>query len=695
INEVCGRLGMRTTFVSGMRVTDEATMDVVRMVLLGQINPELVGLVQAAGAPVVGLAGTDAKLLTVRPAQGPAGENLGLVGEVEEVDPTLVGRLLADGFLPVVATVGRDRDGIDRNVNADLAAGAIAAALGAAKLVYLTDVAGLYRDLRDDASLLSEVGLDELEGMLSADEVEAGMRPKITSIVAALKDGVPRAHIIDGRLLHAILLEVFTDEGVGTMITGASARSDSPPSFTSHPPGPAARPVSAHPPGPAARGPVRPARQAVDSDTSSGGGGLLERSGAGVADAAAHLADLQARWTQHILPTYRLPPLAFVRGQGSILFDAEGRAYLDFLCGLGVTTLGHAHPAVSAAVTKQVATLAHTSNLFLTEPAVSLAERLVGVLGWRDGKAFFCNSGAEANEAAIKLARRHGLTQHPGKYRVVTLEGSFHGRTLATLEATGQTAKHTPFAPLAGYVDHVAYDSAEGMHAAVGGSTCAVLLEVVQGEGGVRPVPDAVLVAAREACDRHGALLVIDEVQTGLGRSGSWFAWQDTPVVPDVVTVAKALANGLPIGACVARGGAAAVFQPGDHATTFGGNPLSCAAALAVLETIEREGLVKAAEAAGERLASRLADLVGHVPHVTGVRGRGLLLAVELDTAVAIEVEAACRERSLICNAVGPDLVRLAPPLTVSEEEIELAVAVIAEALRSVGDVHRAGRPVA
>ncbi|MFN2555952.1 MAG: acetylglutamate kinase [Nitriliruptorales bacterium] len=219
ISEVSGRLGLPTTFVGGMRVTDEATMDVVRMVLLGRINPELVGLVQAAGAPVVGLAGTDGKLLTLRPARGPGGEDLGRVGEVEDVDPTLVRRLLADGFLPVVATVGRDRDGVDRNVNADLAAGAIAAALGAAKLVYLTDVAGLYRDVRDDSSLLSEVRLDELEAMLASGEVGAGMRPKVTSIVAALKDGVPRAHIIDGRVLHAILLEIFTDEGVGTMIT--------------------------------------------------------------------------------------------------------------------------------------------------------------------------------------------------------------------------------------------------------------------------------------------------------------------------------------------------------------------------------------------------------------------------------------------------------------------------------------------
>ncbi len=410
-------------------------------------------------------------------------------------------------------------------------------------------------------------------------------------------------------------------------------------------------------------------------------------------DAAAHLAELQARWVEHGLPTYRLPPLAFVRGQGGFLFDAEGRAYLDFLCGLGVTSLGHAHPAVSATVARQAATLAHTSNLFLSEPAVFLAERLAGVLGWPDGKAFFCNSGAEANEAAIKLARRHGRSQHPGKYRVVSLEGSFHGRTLATLEATGQAAKHAPFAPLAGYVDHVAYDSPEAIRDAVREDTCAVLLEVIQGEGGVRPVPDAVLVTAREACDRHGALLIIDEVQTGVGRTGKWFGWQHTPVAPDVVTIAKALANGLPIGVCIARGSATDAFQPGDHATTFGGNPLSCAAALAVLDTIEREGLVDAAQAAGKRLATRLLDLVGQVPYVTGVRGRGLLLALELDAAVAVAVEAACRQRFLIVNAVGPDLVRVAPPLTVNDEEIELGVGVISDALEAVAAASPTGGP--
>ncbi|MEX2328134.1 MAG: aminotransferase class III-fold pyridoxal phosphate-dependent enzyme, partial [Nitriliruptoraceae bacterium] len=301
---------------------------------------------------------------------------------------------------------------------------------------------------------------------------------------------------------------------------------------------------------------------------------------------------LAVRAADHVMSTYPPPRATFVRGSGTVLVDDGGDEWLDLLCGLAVTSLGHAHPAVTAAVADQAATLVHTSNLFCTPPAVELAEALARIVGWDDARTFFAQCGATANEAAIKLARRHGLRQHPDKVRVVALEGSFHGRTLATLEATGQSAKHAPFAPLAGFVDHVAHDDAVALQAAVTDETCAVLLEVVQGEGGVRAVPDEVLVAARQACDTHGALLIIDEVQTGMGRTGPWFAFQDTPVVPDVITVAKALANGLPIGACVARGAAARVFEPGDHATTFGGNPVTCAAALAVIATIEAEDLL-------------------------------------------------------------------------------------------------------
>jgi len=392
-------------------------------------------------------------------------------------------------------------------------------------------------------------------------------------------------------------------------------------------------------------------------------------------------ADLGQRAAARLMRTYGTPRGSFVRGEGAALFDTEGNAWLDLLCGIAVTSLGHAHPAVTEAVARQAATLVHTSNLFVTPPAVELAERLAAITGWNDARVFLSQCGASANEAAIKLARRHGKAQHPDKVGLVTLEGSFHGRTLATLEATGQTAKHGPFEPLAGFVDTVAHDDPDALGKAVGERTCAVMLEVIQGEGGVRPVPEEVLVAAREACDDHGALLVFDEVQTGMGRTGPWFAFQDGPVVPDVITLAKALANGLPIGACVARGAAAEALGPGDHATTFGGNPVTCAAACAVIDTIEREGLLAAAAARARRLRDGLAELCHGTGPAVGVRGRGMLLGLELDRPVAAEVEAACWRRYLVVNAVGADVVRLAPPLTITGQEVDLALSGLEEAL--------------
>lgn len=405
-----------------------------------------------------------------------------------------------------------------------------------------------------------------------------------------------------------------------------------------------------------------------------------------VADEAT--ARLQARDAAHVMPTYGRRALSFVRGAGTALFDHAERPYLDFLTGLAVTSLGHAHPAVTQAVVAQAGRLTHTSNLFLTEPMLGTAERLAAITGWDDAKVFFANCGATANEAAIKLARRHGKRQHADKIRVVTLEGSFHGRTMATLEATGQTSKHERFAPLAGFVDTVAHDDPQAVAEAVTEDHCAVLLEVVQGEGGVRPVPEEVLRAARDACDAHGALLVFDEVQTGIGRTGEWFAFQSTssdpPVVPDVVTVAKALANGLPIGAAVAHGAAATAFDAGDHATTFGGNPVVCAAANAVIDTIESDGVLENARRRSHQLREGVAEMVGSYPLVTGVRGRGLLLGVELDQPVAKAVQTACEDRFLIVNAVGSDVVRLAPPLTVTDEEVDLALAVLADALTAI-----------
>ncbi len=382
-------------------------------------------------------------------------------------------------------------------------------------------------------------------------------------------------------------------------------------------------------------------------------------------------------------PSYAVPDVVFVRGDGAMLVDADGEEWIDLLAGIAVTTLGHAHPAVTAAVAAQVGTLVHTSNLFLTPPALALMERLSGLLGWDDARFFMAQCGATANEAAVKLARRHGLAQHPGKHRVVALEGSFHGRTLATLELTGQPAKRAPFEPLAGFVDHVPHDDPEAVMAAVGPDTCAVVLEVVQGEGGVRPVPPEVLAAARAACDRHGALLWFDEVQTGIGRTGRWFAFQHGDVLPDVITLAKGLGNGLPIGACVARGAAATAFRPGQHGTTFGGNPVTSAAALAVLDVIERDGVLEAVAARAGQVRVALAELAARTGAVREVRGMGLLLGVVLAAPIAADVERRCRAARVIVNAVAPDVIRLTPPLVITPEQLARALEVLSAAIVS------------
>jgi len=377
--------------------------------------------------------------------------------------------------------------------------------------------------------------------------------------------------------------------------------------------------------------------------------------------------------TSPLMPTYPEAAVTFVRGRGTELWDAEGNRYLDFLCGLGVTSLGHAHPAVAEALCEQSQTLLHVSNLYGSDPGPEVARTLDRLLGG-GGQVFFANSGAEANEAAIKLAR---LVGGRGRHVVVSAYGSFHGRTLATLHATGQPEKHEPFAPMPEGFRHVAFGDAAALEAALDPSVTAVLLEVVQGEGGVRPAPNGYLEAVRRLCDERGALLILDEVQTGLCRTGRWFAHQHTDVRPDVVTMAKALGNGVPIGACWARAELASAFSPGDHATTFGGQPLATSAARAVLATMEAEDLPTAAAARGEDLAGALQSL----DRVADVRGLGLLLAAELDGVDARDAAARALESGLVVNGVTATALRLAPPLNVSEGEIDEAVEILAKVL--------------
>jgi acetylornithine/N-succinyldiaminopimelate aminotransferase len=377
--------------------------------------------------------------------------------------------------------------------------------------------------------------------------------------------------------------------------------------------------------------------------------------------------------TTYLMPTYAPPSVTFVRGEGVYLWDDHGRRYVDFLAGLGVTALGHAHPVVADAVCQASRTLLHTSNLFGTVPGQEVARTLDRLVGG-EGKVFFANSGAEANECALKLARK--WAGH-GRYVVVSAYGSFHGRTLATLHATGQPAKHEAFQPLPEGFRHVPWQDIGALEKAVTPEVAAVLLEPVQGEGGVWPAGEQYFQAVRRLCDERGALFMVDEVQTGLGRTGRWWGFQHYGVEPDVVTIAKALGNGVPIGACWARSEVAGAFVPGDHASTFGGQPLAASAAAATLGVMEQQNVPRLADERGNYLGKRLAAVDG----VASVRGLGLLLAAELVHGDASEVAAKCLKNGLVLNAVTATALRLEPPLLITNDEIDEGIEILAHVL--------------
>ncbi|BBY15709.1 acetylornithine transaminase [Mycolicibacterium litorale] len=370
---------------------------------------------------------------------------------------------------------------------------------------------------------------------------------------------------------------------------------------------------------------------------------------------------LQDRWQAVMMNNYGTPALALVSGDGAVVTDADGRSYVDLLGGIAVNVLGHRHPAVIAAVTRQLDTLGHTSNLYATEPGIALAEALVGHLG-ADARVFFCNSGTEANEVAFKITRLTGRT------KVVAAQNAFHGRTMGSLALTGQPSKQAPFEPLPGHVVHVPFGDAEALAAAVDDETAAVFLEPIMGEGGVVVPPAGYLAAAREITTRHGALLVVDEVQTGVGRTGVFYAHQHDGITPDIVTLAKGLGGGLPIGACLAVGATGDLLTPGLHGSTFGGNPVCTAAALAVLETLAAEDLIARAGVLGKTLSHGVEEL--NHPLVDHVRGRGLLIGIALRAKAAKSAEAAARNAGFLVNAAAPDVIRLAPPLVVTEQQI-------------------------
>lgn len=395
----------------------------------------------------------------------------------------------------------------------------------------------------------------------------------------------------------------------------------------------------------------------------------------------AHTFDLQGLDHCPFMPVFGAPAISFERGSGTELWDTNGKRYLDFLAGIAVVSLGHANPVIAEAISRQASALVHVSNFFTnpvaTEAAIKLNELLKDATG-DVGQVFFTNSGAEANECALKLARKWGGR---GRHSVVSAFGSFHGRTLATLAATGQPAKHEPFFPMPEGFRHVAWGDLDAMRAAVDSSVAAVLIEPIQGEGGVIPAPPGYLQGIRELCDETGALMMVDEIQTGFARTGRWFGFEHDHIKPDVVTLAKAMGNGMPVGACWARRDVAAVFQPGDHGSTYSGTALATAAVVAVIDEMRRIEAPRLAAEQGEKLTAMLLQ----IPQVDSVRGAGLLLGAKLADGIdATTVYKSLLEKGLICNAVNPSTLRFAPPLTVSDAELAEAAALVTQVLAEV-----------
>ena len=372
------------------------------------------------------------------------------------------------------------------------------------------------------------------------------------------------------------------------------------------------------------------------------------------------------RWNSVVQNNYGTPSIVLTKGKGIVVTDADGKMYLDFLGGIATSILGHAHPAIVKAVTKQVSTLGHVSNFYAHPNAITLAEKLVAMTGEKNAKVFFCQSGAEANEAALKLSRR------TGKVRVVAAQGAFHGRTMGALSLTGQPSKREPFLPLVKGVKHVPYGDIEAMRKAVSKKTAMVIIEPIMGEAGVIVPPADYLQQLRVLCDDKGALLVIDAVQTGMGRTGDWFGYEYSGITPDVITLAKGLGGGLPLGAMIALGKAAELFQPGDHGSTFGGNPVTTAAGLAAIEVIESKKLLNKVKQQGAHLIQELAL----IPGVKEVRGAGLLLGIELETLKASEIATAMRDAGVLVNAANATTVRIAPALIVTDAQINKFISI-------------------
>ena len=641
------RLGVPTRFVDGQRVTDEAALEVATMVLRGTVNTGIVAALGRLGVRAVGLSGADDGLLRARRRP-----ELGFVGEAPVVNTALPRALLDQGVVPVIAPLGLDAAGALLNINADVATAAIAAALRADAALFLTDVPGVRGP---DGAVRSSLDRATVRALIAGGTINGGMIPKVEACLAAL-EGARRAIILNGRT-PGVLQGTLTGVIAGTIVHGDDEKE-------------IANMTSIAPSTGDANAPL-----VHESDDTLGG--VLVHPQADASTAGTPSPTVQEREARVYMRTFKREPLVLVRGEGARVWDDTGRCYLDLVAGIAVNILGHANPAVADAISKQARTLMHTSNLYYTLPQIELAELLLDATGMEG--VFFTNSGAEANEAAVKMARKWGKRYKSGAYEVVTALNSFHGRTLAMVAATGKPKYQEPFAPMPAGFTHVPYNSIEALEGVVGPGTAAVLLEPIQGEGGIHPAAPGYLAAVRRLCDERNVLLMLDEVQSGMGRTGTFLASQGEGIVPDVVTLAKGLGGGVPLGAALARGNAN-VFEPGDHGSTQGGNPLACAAGVATMRALRDEGLIDRAAEVGAYFMKGLHELAARGLPITEVRGRGLMLAIEVD-GDAPAVVARAREGGVLLNATGPTTLRLVPPLTLTRAEVDEAIAALEQAL--------------
>lgn len=602
ISELMDKLGKKSEFIDGLRVTDKETVDIAQMVLAGKINKSLVNLLQLKGGKAIGLSGMDGRLIEARIKD----ERLGYVGEITKINIDSIEDIITKGYIPVVSTLGCDTEGNIYNINGDTAAAYIAGALGAERLIMMTDVAGVLKDKDDLSTLIPEISINEAEKLFNDGTISGGMIPKVQCCITALKRGVKNVIIMDGRVPHSILMELLTDEGAGTMFTEKRDMT------------------------------------------------------------------VKEKDSNYIAGTYKRFPVVLSHGKGSKMWDENGKEYIDMGSGIGVTSFGIADDDWTAAVTKQASTLQHTSNLYYTEPCAVLAEKLCKKTEM--SKVFFSNSGAEANECAIKAARKYAAEKKGADYyTIVTLKNSFHGRTLSTLAATGQDHYHELYQPLTPGFESIDSENIFELEA-IGSrfKIAAIMIECIQGEGGVNTLKKSFVNEVAEYAAQHDILLIADEVQTGNGRTGKLYSYMNYGIKPDIVTTAKGLAGGLPIGATLFGEKVKDVFGYGDHGSTFGGNPVCCSAAISILDRID-DALLEDVNMKSRYVFEAFTGADG----IEAVSGMGLMIGVK-PVKPAAEVVAKCIEKGVLC-LTAKDKVRLLPALNIPMKELKKAVETIKE----------------